>query len=136
MKQIAMVLLVVVAWACACSRQDTQKTLARRLSEADRAIASYDMGGGFKASMPLTTEETKKLIEAVENGERIHGSVEATPDMPIQFYKGTNLMGILRSGGGGKVFWTDDAVYKEATGTLESFFWRVRTQAASATPAP
>ena len=132
----SLVLLAVIAGLSPCRNKETQKSLARRFSEADRAIASYDMGGGFKASVTLSAEETKKLITAVANGERIYGSVEATPDMPIQFYKGTNSLGILKTAGGGKLFYTTHVVYREATGTLEAFFWRVRAQASSATPGP
>lgn len=137
--------LAVIAGLSACGNKETQKSLARRFRAADRAIASYDMGGGFKASMPLTTAETKRLIETLPKGERISGAC-ATPDMQIEFYEGTNSLGMLKSAGGGKLFWIDHrphsggwrrvTTYAEKTGTLESFFWRVRTQAASATPDP
>jgi len=60
----AAVLLAVVALGAACSREAVPRNTVRRLGEADRAIITHYASGG-DASVPLTAEEMKKLVQAI-----------------------------------------------------------------------
>jgi hypothetical protein len=122
----AVVLLVVLA---ACSRQETAKTLAQRLSEADRVIIAEKYPRQGTSAMPLTAEEANRLVRAIASAKKESGTVTATPELRIDFFKGTNLLGAFDVGV--TVFWIDhgpdadrpgfrrQATYSDSTRTLE-----------------
>ena len=121
--------LAIFVGLCACSRHDTQKSLAQRLSEADRAIATNWLGEPISGSMPLTTEEMKKVIQAVAIAKKVdQPGLSGTPDMRIMFYKGTNFLGEVRSAGSGEVLAITNDFYLENTKILEPVFWRMWAQ--------
>src|SRR5688572_28137164 len=100
----AVALLVVFTGMCACSRQETARTLARRVGEADRVTISsrYD---GSRPPVQLTTEETKRLVQAVANAKKESGPITATPELLFRFFKGTNV--VAEFDAGVTVFWID-----------------------------
>jgi hypothetical protein len=120
---------------CACARQETEKTLARRLSEADRVtIAKNDRQA--TSAMPLTADEANRLVRAIATAKKESGTVTATQELRIEFFKGTNLLGGFDMGV--TVFWIDhgpdpdrpgfrrQTTYSDSTGTLEMLalkFW-------------
>jgi hypothetical protein len=132
----ALVLLIVLA--CACSQQETQKTLARRLSEADRVtIAGKDQSAFV---MPLTPQEAKSLTEAIANAKRERETIDASPELRIGFFKGTNVLGAFDAGAAG-VFWIDHgpdpggppglrrvATYSDSSGTLQTLGEKFRRE--------
>jgi len=125
----AVALLVVLAGMCACSRQETARTLAQRLSEADRVIIAEKYPRQGTSAMPLTAEEANRLIQAIASAKKEIGTVTATPELRVDFFKGTNLLGAFDVGV--TVFWIDhgpdagrpgfrrQATYSDRTGTLK-----------------
>jgi hypothetical protein len=94
---------LLIALASGCSKQESAKMLARRLYEADRVTISSKYADG-SPPVQLTTEEAKRLVQAVANAEK-KGPATATPDLLVRFFKGTNLLAEFSAGY--TVFWID-----------------------------
>jgi hypothetical protein len=128
---------LLITLASGCSKHETARTLARRLDEADRvAISSrYD---GSRPPVQLTTEETKRLVQAVAAAKKESRPVTATPELLFRFFKGTNVLAEFDAGV--TVFWIDHGpdpkqpglwsatTYWDRSGTLkmisEKFWYR------------
>jgi len=135
----ALALLTVLA--CGCSRRETAKTLARRLSEADRV--SITDAGGRAFTMQLTAEEANRLVRAVATAKEASPAVTSSRELVVQFFKGTNILGEFNAGV--RVFAIDHGPdphqaglrrvtpYTDRSGTLEMLgekFWHEAATAA------
>ena len=140
-KFIATLALLMVL-ACGCSRQENQRTLARRLSEADRVTIAdkYPYPAQSAFVMSLAPQEASSLAQAIASAKRESGVITASPELRITFFKGTNLLGVFDAGGVG-VFWIDHGPdprgrpgvrrvvnYVDNTGTLETLGQKFRHQ--------
>ena len=120
----ALLLLAVIAGLYACSRIETQKSLARRFSEADGGFVTNHANGW---SMPLTTEDLRKVIHAVSTAKKQRGHFDCSPATGYRFFKNTNFLGGFDSCG--KLFWVERGPHRggwrrvvpyfDMTGTLE-----------------
>src|SRR5687767_2538769 len=117
------VLLLAFAGLCACSREENQKTLARRFSGADSAIMTNAIG----QSLSLTAEDARKVIEGVSTARQVKGDPACSPNLWFGFFTGTNFLGGFNACS--KLFWVDlglhpggwrrVAPYIDTTGTFE-----------------
>jgi len=130
----------LITLASGCSKDETAKSLASRLSEADRVVVASQYAGN-RPPVQLTTEEAKRLLQAVANAEK-KGPATATPDLLVRFFKGTNVLAEFSAGY--TVFWIDHGpdpsqpdlrratTYLDRSGTLkmisEKFLYPVETQ--------
>src|SRR5215204_2326832 len=89
--------LALVLFASGCFRPETQKTLAGRLSEADRVIVLNPNGG---ASLTIKDEQLKKIVRAIEASEKVlHGEMlTATPGYPLVFFKSGEHLATVATG--------------------------------------
>jgi hypothetical protein len=120
---------LLITLASGCSKRETATTLARRLGEADRVTVAEKYPRQGTSAMPLTAEEANRLVRALASAKKESGVVTATPELRIDFFKGTNLMSGFDVGV--TVFWIDQgpdadrpgfrrqATYSDSTGTLE-----------------
>jgi hypothetical protein len=71
--------------ASGCSRQETAKTLARRLSKADRVIVLNPVGG---FTMTIQDDSLRKLVRAMETSQRISNpeTLTVTPGYTLVFF--------------------------------------------------
>jgi hypothetical protein len=140
----AVALLLILAGAC--GRQETQKTLARRLGNADRVTIADKYPDQRVFVMPLTPQEANRLAQAIANAKRESEVITASPELRIIFFKGTNLLGAFDAGGVG-VFWIDHGpdpagptgvrrvvTYSDSTGMLEMLSQRFRHEKAAQGP--
>src|SRR5688572_26047310 len=81
-----------------CSRQETAKTLARRLGEADRVTIASQFADRPSFTMQLTAEEANRLVLAVATSRRESPLVTTTPQLAVRFFKGTNVLSELDVG--------------------------------------
>ena len=107
-------LLIAVALACGCSRQ---KTLADRFSHANRAIVVDRTDSNV--TMPLTGEETRNLLRAISASRKESPLIEASAQLRIEFFKGTNFLGAVEASGVG-VFGVDGVPYSDRSGVLQT----------------
>ena len=126
--------------ASGCSRQETAKTLARRLSEADRVTITD--AGRRAFTMQLTAEEANRLVQAVATAEEESPTVTASRELVVRFFKGTNVLGEFNAGV--RVFAIDHGPdphrpglrrvtpYTDKSGTLEMLGQKFWHQAATA----
>jgi hypothetical protein len=117
-----MALLMVVA--CGCSRQETQKTLARRLAQADRVIVLNPHDG---KTMILRDEQLKKLVQALEASQIISngGTITATYSNTLIFFKGGAHLATVPTAAD-LVFYVDTTPYEDKSKTLleiAKIFW-------------
>ena len=120
---------LLITLASGCSNQETAKMLARRLGEADRVIIAEKYPRQGTSAMPLTADEANRLVRAIASAKKESGTVTATPELRIDFFKGTNLLEAFDVGV--TVFWIDhgpdadrpgfrrQTTYSDSTGTLE-----------------
>jgi hypothetical protein len=125
-KRAVALLLIVVAGLCACSRQST---LARRIAKADRVIATNRYGG---FSISITGEEARRVIQAVSAAKKENPLIEASPDLRIEFFQGTNLLGAV--GMCRSVIGIDGTSYSDRTGVLEALDDKYRQERLNPTP--
>ena len=126
---------LLITLASGCSNEETASTLARRVGEADRVIISSKYADVSRPPLQLTTEEAKRLVQAVADAEK-KGPVTATPELLFRFFKGTNVVAEFNAGV--TVFWIDHgpdpkqpglwraSTYLDRSGTLEMLsgkFW-------------
>jgi hypothetical protein len=135
-------LALLIVFACACSQQQTQKTLAGRLSEADRVTIADKYPHPHQSAfvMPLTPQEAKSLAQAIANAKRERETIDASPELRIGFFKGTNFLGAFDAGAAG-VFWIDHGpdpggrpglrkvvTYSDRSGTLQTLGEKFRRE--------
>lgn len=118
----ATVLLTLVGWGVACSRDAVPRNIVRRLSDADRAIITHYTSGG-EARVPLTPEEIKKLVQAISTAHKGDPGRCCAASLQVGFFKGTNTLGHLLASHeheDGFGFGIDGKVYLDKTGTLKA----------------
>lgn len=122
MKQIAIVLLVLVASLCACARQvdaqGPQGALARRLSEADRVVLINPVSKRTGAT--LSSAEAKRLVRALKKSKEIPPNVDAAIGYTLVFFSGTNRLATVESSQ--SIFWIGSTPYADKSGTLEAVY--------------
>jgi hypothetical protein len=107
---------LLMVLACGCSRQEIQKTLARRLSEADRVIVLNPNGG---ATLTIKDEQLTKIVRAIAASEKVSNgeSLTATPGYALAFFKGREHLATVATGAE-IVFYIDKKAYHDKSGTL------------------
>lgn len=111
-----MALIVALVLLCGCSGQPKQRVLAR-LNEADRVTVLRPDDG---ATMTLTDEHLKKLVQAIDSAKRIDKEgLCATPGPTLVFYKASvHLVTVATAAD--LVFFIDDVAYHDESGTLSA----------------
>ena len=117
----ALVLLAVLA--SACSRQETPKTLASRLSKADRVIVLNPIGGFTKT---IQDELLSKLVRALETSKRISDpeTLTVTPGYTLIFFRSQVHLATITTGSG-TIFYIDEAAYRDESGVLRDVSHRM-----------
>jgi hypothetical protein len=120
----AVALLGVIAGLCACTRQETAKTLARRLSDADRVVFT----SGKSATVTFTNEQVKRIVEAIEVSEKIPlkrgEEISATVEYHLGFFKGTNCLATVPASY--PLFWVGQKPYQDKSESLQAFYDELR----------
>jgi len=116
MNKLISTLTLLMVLGGACSRQETQKTLGRRLSEADRVIVLNPNGG---ATLTIKDEQLKKIVRAIEASEKVsHGEMLlATPGYALVFFKSREHLATVATGAE-IVFYIGQTAYHDKSGTL------------------
>src|SRR4051794_10957748 len=115
-------LVVLVLAVCACSQQETARSMARRRAPAGRVMITNSM----RQCLSLTTEETTKVIHASATAQRRHEDFSCSPGPWLGFFQGTDLLGgfnacdkLLRVDQGLQpARWRKVVPYFDVTGTL------------------
>ena len=110
----ALCLLIVLA--SACSRQETPKTLARRLGEADRVIVLNPIGG---FTITVQDDSLRKLVRALETSQKISDpeTLTVTPGYPLIFFASQVHLATVTTGSS-LIFYIDKAAYRDESGVL------------------
>lgn len=117
-KSAVALLLVLVVTLCACS---PQKSLARRLAEADRVVVTNPQD---KTSITISNEEVQKLVKALKASEKIASEgLSTTPGHPLDFFKGTNHLVTVASSD--FIFWIGQTPYHDKSGVLHAVYERL-----------
>lgn len=103
-------MLVVFVTGCSAN-----KSLAHRLKEADRIVVINPRDG---LSITVTGEEVDRVVKAIASGKKEPPTIEATPDLDFQFFKGTKRLATVTNCV--MVFWVGPNAYSDRTGTLEA----------------
>lgn len=120
-RDFGMALLLMVGGLCACSRQETPKTLARRLGEADRVVFSML---SKSASLTFTNEQVKQIVQAINVSEEIPREVEATVEYNLDFFKGTNHLAKVPASY--PIVWIGPQPYQDKSESLKAFYDELR----------
>jgi hypothetical protein len=117
-------LALLMVLGCGCSRQETQQTLARRLSEADRVIVLNPADG---VTLTIKDEQLKKLVQAIEASRNISEpeTLTATPGYTLVFFRSREHLAAVPTGAE-LIFYIDKKAYEDKSGTLRAVcerFW-------------
>jgi hypothetical protein len=115
-KFIATLALLMVL-ACACSRQENQKQLTRRLSEANRVILLDPLRDDV--TLTIRDDQLKKLVEAIETSETLSGVPDAATTYTLVFFKHSEHIATVTTGAD-TVFYIDRRPYGDKSGTLKA----------------
>jgi hypothetical protein len=107
-----LVALLSIACVCGCS---ANKSLAKKLGESDRIVVINPRDG---LSITVTGEEVDKIVKAIGSGKKEPSTIEASPDLDLQFFKGTNRLATVTTSV--MAFWVGRKAYSDQTGTLEA----------------
>ena len=117
----ALALLAVLA--SGCSRQETPKTLAGRLSKADRASVLNPIGG---FTITLQDDLLRKLVRALETSKRISDpeTLTVTPGYTLVFFDSRIHLATVTTGSG-TIFYIARAAYRDESGVLREVTHRM-----------
>src|SRR4051812_30610708 len=82
-----MAFLALIIGLGACSRQEDQKVLARRLTESDRVVFTMV---GKSGSVTFSNQQVRQIVHALDISEKIPREVQATVEYNLDFFKGAN----------------------------------------------
>lgn len=121
---ISTLALLGVVLGCGCSRQETQETLGRRLSAADRVIVLNAANG---VTLTIKDEQLKKLVQAIGASQKLpaSGTITATPGFTLVFFRSHEHIASVPTGAE-LVFYIDKKAYQDRSGTLRAVcerFW-------------
>jgi len=117
-KIIPVLILLLCVAGCA-----QQKSLAKRLKDADRVVVT-NLSDGL--SISVEGAEMGRLVEAISTGKKEDPAVSCSPYLHIQFFKGNKHIVTIASCT--PVFWIDKQPFSDATGTLEALTRRYREE--------
>ena len=107
------VLAVIAAACCGCSQQHK---FVQRISEANRIILT-NIYAGDPFGIEVTNIEPKKIVAAISSA-RKNPSVQASPNLRLEFFKGSNLLGTVTMCV--SAFGIDRVQYVDSSGVLEA----------------
>src|SRR6266536_5186153 len=94
----------------ACS---PQKTLARRLKDADRVVARHPRED---FSITITGLDVQKIVGALATGKKESPFIKAGIGLRLEFFKGSKHLDTVRTSG--QVFWIGNTPYSDVTEIL------------------
>lgn len=100
-----------------------QKTLARRLHDADRVIATYRQEG---FSITVQGADVQKLVQAIAAAKKENPDIKSGVGLRLEFYRGPELLTTVATGNW--IFVIDQKFYSDTTGTLEALWQRYREE--------
>ena len=117
------VLCLLAVLASACSRQEKPKTVADRLSKADRVIVLNPIGG---FTITIQDDLLRKLVRALETSKRISNpeTLTVTPGYTLVFF-GSRVHLATVTTGSGTIFYIDQAAYRDESGVLREVSHRM-----------
>jgi hypothetical protein len=107
------VCLAIAAALCGCSQQHK---FVQRISEADRVVLT-NLYAGDPFGMEVTNIEPKKIVAAISSAQE-NAKVLASPNLRLEFFKGSNLLGTVTMCV--NAFGIDGVQYVDSSGILES----------------
>jgi hypothetical protein len=107
------VCLVIAAAFCGCSQQNK---FVQRISDADRVILT-NIYAGDPFGIEVTNIEPKKIVAAISSAQ-INRSVKASPNLRLEFFKGSNFLGTVNMCVNS--FGVDGVQYVDSSGVLEA----------------
>lgn len=117
---VAVLLLLCL---CGCS---PQKSLARRLKDADRVIFASNVPGYDDLKTTVTGEDVSTLVRAVANGRKLSPNVACSPESRLEFFKGPSHVATITNCV--SVFWIGLTPYEDRSGMLEKLNQRRREE--------
>jgi hypothetical protein len=90
---------------------------AHHVASADRIVAVTQTG---KPLLSKTGDEAAKIARALSSARRDRRHYSATLNWRLQFYRGTNLLDVVRFQE--RIFMIDGAVYSDDTGVLKALW--------------
>ncbi len=115
--------LLLVAGLCGCSKPvqpQPPTAFVQQIAKADRIVAT----NRYLASAFVTTgDEVLSISKALASAKRDRNSYATAFAWEAQFYAGTNFLTVILFSD--RLFWTDDAQYREGTGVLMAFYDRL-----------
>lgn len=123
-RQVISTLVLIMALGFGCLRQETQRTLAGRLSAADRVIVVNAADG---ATLTINDEQLKKLVQAIGASQKLPASktITATPGFTLVFFRAHEHLAVVPTGAE-LVFYIGKKAYEDRSGTLRAVcerFW-------------
>ena len=109
--------------ASGCSRQETAKTLAGRLSEANRVIVLNPIGG---FTITIRDDSLGKLVRALETSQKISDpeTLTATPGYTLVFFASQVHLATVATGSA-TIFYIDKGAYQDESGVLREVSYRL-----------
>ena len=109
--------LAVLLCVAGCS---PQKDLAHRLKGADRLNAAGVRDPEGTVGMTITGTNLSNVVQAIANAQEEPRSIAASPELRLEFYKGTQHLATITKSG--IAFWIRDIPYSDRSGTFEKLF--------------
>jgi hypothetical protein len=97
--------------------------LAERLTSADRIVATNWLSaasGKPRIRLEVPEYQVSRIVKAVSSAERLQGLTHSLMDWELQFFRGTNYLGVIRFQG--SLFLADHAEYRDKTGVLDKLY--------------
>jgi hypothetical protein len=107
------VCLVIAGALCGCSQQHK---FVQRISDADRVILT-NIYAGDPFGIEVTNVDPQKIIAAISSAQR-NATVMASPNLRLEFFKGSNLLGTVNMCV--NCFGVDGVQYVDSSGVLEA----------------
>jgi hypothetical protein len=109
-------ILVGIAVLSGCGRH---AKFADQIAKADRLVVTKNVKGRGFVSMSVDGEMAREVVSAVNSGEICGDVAPPVEALKIEFFERTKTLGSMYSYE--EIFWTQDGVYADHTGTLRMF---------------
>ncbi len=115
---IITLLLLVCLTGCS-----PQKSLAKRLKDADRVVVTNRVGG---SGLTVTGSDVAKILSAIASGKKETLSLKAAVGNDLEFFKGSQHLETINTSS--TVFWVGETPYSDTTGIFQGLAEKFRQE--------